>query len=108
MEMVTDDDGGNGEADEDDLELVDEELTEVLRCADELTAQAAIEEVLGPAGIPAMLHNRVSHAFPAPATLAGAYFVAVPVGQAVQAALLLREAQNDGALPAEAEVAQIA
>ena len=43
--------------------------------------------------------NRVSHAFPAPASLPGAYFVAVPVAKAPHAVALLREAIEDGALP---------
>ena len=67
--------------DEDDLELVDEELTEVFCAPDPLGAQTAVDEVLTPAGIPAMVHNRVSHAFPAPASMPGGYFVAVPVAR---------------------------
>jgi hypothetical protein len=85
--------------DEGDLELVDEELTEVFRAPDQMGCQAAIDEVLGPNDIPAMVHNRVSHAFPAPASLPGAYFVAVPVAKAPHAIALLREAIEDGALP---------
>jgi hypothetical protein len=81
-----------------DLELVDEELTEVFR-ADQLGCQAAIDEVLGPNDIPAMVHNRVSHALPAPASMPGSYYVAVPVGKAPHAIALLREAIEDGALP---------
>jgi len=84
---------------EGELELIDEELTEVFRAPDQLGAQAAIDEVLGPNEIPAMMHNRVSHAFPAPASLPGAYFVAVPVAQAPHAVALLREAIEDGLLP---------
>jgi hypothetical protein len=80
-------------------ELVDEELTEVFRCGDPMGAQAAIDEVLTPAGIPAMVHNRVSHALPAPASMPGTYFVAVPVAKAPHAIALLREAIEDGALP---------
>src|SRR5262245_47073902 len=85
--------------DEGELELVDEELTEVFRAPDAMGAQAAIDEVLTPADIPAMVHNRTSHAFPAPAAMPGAYFVAVPVGKAPEAIGLLREAIEDGALP---------
>jgi hypothetical protein len=82
-----------------ELELVDEELTEVFRAADEMGCHAAIDEVLAPNDIPAMVHNRVSHAFPAPASLPGAYFVAVPVDKAPHAIALLKEAIEDGALP---------
>ena len=88
--------GPEGEA---ELELVDEELTEVFRAPDEMGAQAAIDEVLTPNDIPALLHNRVSHAFPAPASMPGAYFVAVPVAKAPHAVALLREAIEDGLLP---------
>jgi hypothetical protein len=104
--MAENEENGENEEGEGELELVDEELAEVFRCYDEMCAQTAVEEVLGPAGIPAMVHNRVSHAFPAPASMPGAYFVAVPVGQAAQAAQVLREALADGALP-EGEVAQL-
>ncbi len=90
---------------EGEMELVDEDLTEVFRAPDQLACQAAIDEVLVPNEIPALVHNRVSHAFPAPASLPGAYFVAVPAEQAQQAAALLREAQADGVLATEAEVA---
>ena len=100
--MEEDDENPEGE-----MELVDEELIEVLRCGDEMCAQTAIDEVLTPAGIPSLVHNRVSHAFPAPASLPGAYFVAVPVAQAKEAAKLLREAQTDGVFHDEAEIAQI-
>jgi hypothetical protein len=85
--------------DEGDMELVDEELTEVFRSPDEMGAQAAIDEVLTPNDIAAVVHNRVSHAFPAPASMPGAYFVAVPSGKAPHAIALLREAIEDGALP---------
>jgi hypothetical protein len=82
-----------------------DELVEVFRCADELLAQTAIDEVLAPAGIEAQVHNRVSHAFPAPASLPGAYFIAVPRSQAADAAEALREAQSDGVIPSDAEIA---
>ena len=87
------------ETPEGELELVDEELQEVFRAPDEMGAQAAIDEVLTPNDIPALLHNRVSHAFPAPASMPGAYFVAVPVDKAPHALALLREAVEDGLLP---------
>ena len=95
------------EATEGTAELVDEELTEVFRCGDEMTAQMAIAEVLEPAGIPSLVHNRMSHAFPSPASMSGAYFVAVPTAAVAQAVALLRAAQADGVLPTEGEVAQL-
>jgi hypothetical protein len=90
------------------VELVDEELAEVFRCSEELVAQSAIEEVLTPIGIPAMVHDRVSHAIPAPAAMPGGYFVAVPVAQATAAVAALKEALADGVLPADGEVAKLA
>jgi hypothetical protein len=114
-------DGADGPADEDEIApedeedeenesgaaLIADELVEVFRCSDELLAQIAIDEVLGPEGIPALVHNRVSHAFPAPASLPGAYFVAVPVDRAREAVDALREAQGEGLLPLEGEVAEL-
>src|SRR5438093_1319195 len=50
---------------------------EVFRTTDELTARVAVDEVLAPAGIEATIHNRTSHAFPAPAAMPGGYFIAV-------------------------------
>jgi len=85
--------------DEDGPELVDEELVEVFRATDEMGARAAVDEVLTPAGIPSLVHDRVSHRIPVPAALPGAYFVAVPVARAAEATALLREAIEDGALP---------
>jgi hypothetical protein len=95
------------EMSEGEPELVDEELTEVFRCGDEIAVQIAIDEILAPSGIPTLVHNRASHAFPAPASMPGGYFIAVPVARAAEAAALLREAQEDGALSDEGEVAQI-
>ena len=85
--------------DEGGVELVDEEMVEVFRATDEMGARAAVDEVLTPAGIPSLVHDRVSHLVPAPASLPGAYFVAVPAARATEATSLLREAIEDGALP---------
>jgi hypothetical protein len=87
------------DADDGERELVDEELVEVFRSPDEMGARTAVEEILNPAGIPAMVHDRVSHRIFAPASLPGAYFVAVPVARETEAKALLREAIEDGALP---------
>lgn len=59
--------------------MADDEMVEVFRAADAMAAQAAIDEVLGPLGIDGFVHDRVSHALPAPASMPGGYFVAVPV-----------------------------
>jgi hypothetical protein len=83
----------------------EDRLIEVYRCAHELEANRAMIEVLEPAGIAAFRRDRVSHAFPAPDTETGAYFIAVPEEDAVRARELLAEAQEDEALDAaEGEV----
>ena len=81
-----------------------DEWVEVLRCPDEICAQIAVDEVLDPAGIAAQIHNRTSHAFPAPAAMPGGYFVAVAEEQKREAITALKEAQSAGALPEEAAV----
>jgi hypothetical protein len=81
-----------------------DELMEVFRAADEMAAQAAIDEVLEPLGIDGFVHNRVSHALPAPASMSGAYFVAVPVDRAEEAAAALRDAVTDGAIDGEVTI----
>jgi hypothetical protein len=79
----------------------DESQVEVFATRDAMTAQAAIDEVLEPEGIDAVIHDRVSHILPAPATMFGGYFVAVPRSQAAAALTLLREAVSDGAVEGE-------
>jgi hypothetical protein len=84
--------------------MADDELVEVFRAADEMAAQAAVEEVLQPMGIDAFVHDRVSHALPAPASMPGGYFVAVPIERAEEAAAALRDAVTDGAIDGEVTV----
>jgi hypothetical protein len=84
--------------------MADDELVEVFRAADEMSAQAAIDEVLEPLGIDGFVHNRVSHALPAPATMPGNYWVAVPVERATEAAAALRDAVVDGAIEGEVTI----
>lgn len=77
------------------------DLVEVFRATNEMGAQAAIDEVLTPAGIDAFVHDRVSHRLPAPASMPGSYFVAVPQERAADAMEALREAITDGVLDGE-------
>jgi hypothetical protein len=84
--------------------MADDEMVEVFRAADEMAAQAAIEEVLQPMGIDGFVHDRVSHAVPAPASMVGGYFVAVPIERAEEAAAALRDAVTDGAIDGEVTV----
>lgn len=81
--------------------MAEDELVEVFRTTDEMGAQAAIDEVLTPAGIDAFVHDRVSHRLPAPASMPGSYFIAVPVDKAAEAGQLLRDAITDGVLDGE-------
>jgi hypothetical protein len=85
-------------------DVADDETVEVFRTADEMAAHAAIDEVLEPLGIDGFVHNRVSHALPAPASMSGAYFVAVPVARADEAAAALRDAVTDGAIEGEVTI----
>jgi len=85
--------------------MADDDLVEVFRAGDEMAAQAAIEEVLEPMGIEAYVHDRVSHALPAPASMPGGYFIAVPEGRAEEAAAALQEAVTDGAIDGEVTLA---
>ena len=84
--------------------MADDELVEVFRAADQMAAQAAVEEVLGPLGIEGFVHDRVSHALPAPASMPGGYFVAVPIERATEAAAALRDAVTDGAIDGEVTI----
>jgi hypothetical protein len=84
----------------------EDELIEVFFTGDKMVAQTAIEEILAPAGIDAFVHDRMSHALPAPASMPGGYFVAVPAEQAMEAAQALRDALTDGAL-LDGEVAEL-
>jgi hypothetical protein len=77
------------------------DVVEVFATRDPLAARAAIDEVLMPAGIDAVVHDRVSHMIPAPATLNGGYFVAVPAGQLAQAIEALRDALQVGTIAGE-------
>jgi hypothetical protein len=78
----------------------DNDVVEVFATRDPLAAQAAIDEVLRPAGIDGFVHDRVSHMIPA-ATLPGGYFVAVPGSQLLRAVEALRDALQVGTIDGE-------
>ncbi len=80
------------------------ETVEVFRAANRMAAQAAIDEVLGPLGIQGFLHDRNSHALPAPDAMPGAYFVAVPGNRVSEAIAALRDAVTDGAIDGDVSV----
>jgi hypothetical protein len=74
------------------------DVVEVFETRDPMAARAAIDQVLTPAGIDAVVHDRVSHMIPAPATLNGGYFVAVRHSQLIQAIEALRDALQVGTI----------
>lgn len=84
--------------------MADDDMVEVFRAVDRMGAQAAIDEVLGPLGIDGFVHDRMSHALPAPASMPGGYFVAVPAERAAEAVAALRDAITDGAIDGEVTV----
>ena len=84
--------------------MADEDMVEVFRAVDRMGAQAAIDEVLEPLGIDAFVHDRNMHALPAPASMPGGYFVAVPAERAAEAVAALRDAITDGAIDGEVTV----
>ena len=81
-----------------------DEMVEVFRAVDRMGAQATIDEVLQPLGIDAFIHDRMSHALPAPDAMPGGYFIAVPVTRASEAVAALRDALTDGAIDGEVTV----
>jgi hypothetical protein len=85
--------------------MADDEMVEVFRAGNRMSAQAAIDEILEPLGIDGFMHDRVSHALPAPASMPGGYFVAVPLNRAAEAAAALQEAVTDGAIDGEVTAA---
>jgi hypothetical protein len=69
-----------------------EDYVEVHRTDDQGEALRMVEAVLRPAGIDAVIHDRVDHALPAPASQPGGYFVAVPSADRDRALALLADA----------------
>jgi hypothetical protein len=57
-----------------------------------------IDEILGPQGVYAALHDRRSRSVPAPASMSGVLGVAVVDSEAPRARRLLAEARRDEAL----------
>jgi hypothetical protein len=72
------------------------EYEEVFESDSVIEAQRIVDVILRPQGIDAVLHDRTSHAFPAPATMAGGVFVAVLSEQVRKARELISEACEAG------------
>lgn len=84
--------------------MAEDDVVEVFVTRNRMAAQTAIDTVLQPLGIVGFIHDRVSHALPAPATMPGGYFVAVPFQRGAEAAQALRDAITDGAIDGEVTV----
>ena len=80
--------------------MSEDEMVEIFRTADALGAQTAIDEVLKPAGIEAVLLDRTQHVLPATSQM-GSFFVAVPIDEVENATEELKEALEDGAIDGE-------
>ena len=83
------------------------ELVEVYETDNEMAARAVIDEILGPAGIDAFLHDRRSRAIVAPAAMPGEVAVAVPAHLVARAQEALREARRDGFLTEDGQLAPV-
>ena len=79
----------------------DEELVEVFSASNMFVAQAAIDEVLAPAGIEGVIRDRTGHMLPAPSAMSSAFFIAVPESQTAKAMEALEEAMEDGVIDGE-------
>ena len=69
-----------------------EDYVEVHRTDDQGEALRLVDVVLRPNGINAVIHDRVDHALPAPASQPGGYFIAVPKGERDRALELIQSA----------------
>src|SRR3569832_1771167 len=75
-----------------------ERFVEVFRIDNDIVANVVVDEILLPAGIHAVRHDRRSHSIPAPASMPGAIGIAVAGEQANKARALILEARKDGVL----------
>jgi hypothetical protein len=71
-----------------------EDYVEVYSTDDQVEAFRLVDAVLRPAGIEAVIRDRMAHALPAPASQPGGYFIAVPAADRDRA-LELIEADHD-------------
>jgi hypothetical protein len=83
-----------------------DDMVEVFKCTSLASAQMIIDEVLSPEGIPAVVHDRMSMMIPAPASMVGGFFIAVPAEAAAQAIDALREADEGDLIPDDGEIAE--
>ena len=81
-----------------------ERFVEVFRIDNDIVANVVVDEILLPAGIHAVRHDRRSHSIPAPASMPGAIGIAVAGEQAAKARALILEARKDGVLLDEGQL----
>jgi hypothetical protein len=77
------------------------DVVEVFVTRDRMAAETVADEILAGQGIDAVIHDRVSHMIPAPASMDGGYFVAVPSTQVQRAVETLQEALAGGIVDGE-------
>jgi uncharacterized membrane protein len=70
-------------------------------------AQMVVDEVLKPEGIVGVIHDRASVMIPAPATMTGGFYIAVPKEKALDAIAALKTALSAGVVPDSLEVATL-
>lgn len=81
-----------------------ERFVEIFRIDNDLVAGLVVDEILGPAGIHAVRHDRRSHSIPAPASMPGSIGIAVTGDDAAKARALILEARKDGVLLDEGQL----
>lgn len=70
---------------------IEEDWVEIFHTGSTTEAMRILDVVLRPAGIDAVLRDRMDHALPAPASEPGTMSIAVPASQRSQAEQLIRE-----------------
>lgn len=81
-----------------------ERFVEIFRIDNDIVAGLVVDEILGPAGIHAVRHDRRSHSIPAPASMPGSIGIAVTGDDAAKARALILEARKDGVLLDEGQL----
>ncbi len=76
-----------------------EDFVEIYHTDSPSEADRLVDVVLRPQGIEAVMHDRMSHAIPAPASEPGEVSIAVPAAQREQAEALLAEYLEAAAQP---------
>jgi hypothetical protein len=75
-----------------------DELREIYHTDSPIDALRIVDTLLRPAGVEAVIHDRMSHSFPAPSSEPGEVAIAVPAADQARAIEILAEAAADGML----------